>query len=153
MNKQIENTHSRPFIFSLLRASSCVRRRHAAVCEAHGLTFQQFNVLRILRGAETGGERGGLPTMEVAARMVEPEPGITRIIGQLEAMGFIHRSKGAQDARCLLCQITDAGQKALAALDLPIKTLVQELLAGLSAQEIDLISSALNRIGSEKPPA
>ena len=152
MDKRIENAYTRPFIFTLLRASSCVRRRHVAVCEAHGLTFQQFNVLRILRGAEAGAQ-GGLPTMEVAARMVESEPGITRIIGQLEAMGFIHRSKGTQDARCLLCQITDAGQKALAALDEPIKALVQELLVGLSAQEMDLISSALNRIVSKKPLA
>ena len=145
-----KDIHSRPFIFSLLRASNCVRRRHAAVCEAHGLTFQQFNVLRILRGAETGGE-GPLPTMDIAARMVEPEPGITRIIGQLETMGFIHRSKGAQDARCLLCQITDAGQEALAALDEPIRTLVQELLAELSAQEIGIVGPALERIGSKKP--
>ena len=146
-----KDIHNRPFIFSLLRASSCVRRRHVAVCEAHGVTFQQFNVLRILRGAEAGGEWGGLPTMEVAARMVEPEPGITRIIGQLETMGFIRRSKGAHDARCLLCQITEAGQQALAALDEPIRTLVQELLAELSAQEINIVGSALDRIGSKKP--
>lgn len=139
--------YHRSFMRSLLRASSYVRRRHVAVCEVYGLTFQQFNVLRILRGAELSGE-GPLPTMTVAARMVEPEPGITRIVSQLEKAKSINRIKATQDARCLLCQITTSGQEKLAALDNPIKELVQELLTQFSAEEVETIAQKLDQINS-----
>jgi hypothetical protein len=57
-----------------------VTRRLAGVVEPHGVTLQQYNVLRILRGA---GE-GGLPTLEIAQRMIEHAPGITRLLDRLE---------------------------------------------------------------------
>ncbi len=59
----------------LLRTADTVRREIASVVEPHGITLQQYNVLRILRGAGAL----GLPTLEIAARMVEQAPGITRL--------------------------------------------------------------------------
>ena len=47
-----------------MRTADLIRRQAAALVEPHGITLQQFNVLRILRGA--GGD--GLPTLEVAER-------------------------------------------------------------------------------------
>ena len=63
-----------------MRAADLVRRRVTCVLEPHDITGQQYNVLRILRGA--GAE--GLPTLEIAQRMIEQTPGITRLIDRLE---------------------------------------------------------------------
>src|SRR5207244_13083574 len=61
---------------SLLRTADVLRRLVGAVVEQKGITVQQYNVLRILRGA---GEQG-LPTLDIAERMIETTPGITRLI-------------------------------------------------------------------------
>ena len=64
----------------LFRTADLLRRRFHAVLEPKGITQQQYNVLRILRGAGDG----GLPTLTIAERMVERTPGITRLLDRLE---------------------------------------------------------------------
>src|ERR1035437_4343698 len=97
---QRELRQRRPFqsaaheaIVGLLRTADLIRRHAAAVVEPHGITTQQFNVLRILRGA--GGD--GLPTLEVGARMVEQTPGVTRLLDRLEAKDLVRRQRCPND--------------------------------------------------------
>ncbi len=71
----------------LVIAADVLRRSWAALVEQGGVTSQQYNILRILRGA---GEQG-LPTLEIAARLMEKSPGITRFIDQLESRELIER--------------------------------------------------------------
>ena len=78
-------------MLDLLRTVDVVRRFLARVVEPQGITLQQFNVLRILRGAERGSPPIGLPTLEIAERMVEHAPGITRLLDRLEAKGLVVR--------------------------------------------------------------
>ena len=54
----------------LLKTADLVRRLIARVLEPYGVTPQQYNVLRILRGAGPA----GLPTLTVAERMIEQTP-------------------------------------------------------------------------------
>ena len=67
-------------VVALLRTVDHIRRATSSVLEAYEITLQQYNVLRILRGA--GQE--GLPILEIGKRMVEQSPGITRLIDRLE---------------------------------------------------------------------
>jgi len=98
------------------------------VVEAAGITLQQFNVLRILRG---GGDEG-LPTLDVADRMIEQTPGVTRLLDRLEAKGLVRRQRCEKDRRQHLCWITEKGRDVLAALDQPILASAEENLKGLS---------------------
>lgn len=66
---------------SILRTTDYLRRFCSRVFDQHGITSQQYNVLRILRGA---GPRG-LPTLNIVERMIEQTPGITRLLDRLEA--------------------------------------------------------------------
>ena len=75
-------------LLGLMRTTDLMRRQVAAFVEPHGITLQQYNVLRILRGGGTD----GVPTLEVAERMVEQTPGITRLLDRLEAKGFVSGS-------------------------------------------------------------
>src|SRR4051812_15599075 len=63
-------------VIALLRTADLVRRQITALIEPHGITMQQFNVLRILRG----GGADGVPTLDVADRMIEQAPGVTRLL-------------------------------------------------------------------------
>lgn len=100
----------------LLRTADVLRRVLSEPTEASGITLQQYNVLRILRGA---GEEG-LPTLEIGARMIERAPGVTRLIDRLEKKGFAERRRCSPDRRQILCFITPAGRRLLAKLDQPV---------------------------------
>ena len=69
-----------------------VRRQLSEVIAPSGLTLQQYNVLRILRGA-TG---DGLCRNEVGARLVKPVPDVTRLLDRMEQMHLIERQRGGE---------------------------------------------------------
>ena len=70
-----------------------------------GVTRRQYNVLRILKGIYPGGH----PRSEIAARVVEQSPDITRIIDRLSDQGLITRKRGKTDKRESLTMITPKG--------------------------------------------
>lgn len=127
---------------SLLHTADLVRRSVGAVLDPHDITVQQFNVLRILRGA---GE-AGLPTLEIAERMVEQTPGITRLIDRLEAKQLVIRQPCSKDRRRIWCRITGEGLALLKRLDSPIRAAEQEGLGGLTASQLETLLSLLERI-------
>ncbi len=127
----------------LIRTTFAVRRRFDAEMKAHGITGQQYNVLRILRGAD-----GPLPTMDVAERMIEPEPGITRMIRRLEKKEFVARHPCPDDARRTLCALTHQGQRVLDELDGPIAQTSEHLVGDLTPELIEGVLEALERVWS-----
>lgn len=86
---------------------------------AADITRQQYNVLRILRGAGPQ----GLPTLEIAERMIERTPGVTRLLDRLERKGWIERQRSEADRRQVHCRVTRSGLALLARVD----ALVDEL--------------------------
>jgi DNA-binding MarR family transcriptional regulator len=141
----------------LLHTADRVRRALGAIFEPHGVTLQQYNVLRILRGA--GDE--GLPTLEIAHRMIEQTPGITRLLDRLEAKGLVRRERCRQDRRQVLCWVTAAGLALLADLDAPVAAGDEAVVAALSRDDqtrlvllLDAIRAGLDSpssSGSGKP--
>jgi DNA-binding MarR family transcriptional regulator len=103
-------------IIAVLRAADSLRRRYGHLLTPHGITLQQYNVLRILRGAG----RAGLPTLTIADRMIEQAPGITRLLGRLVRKGLVARSQSASDQRVVVCRITAVGRRLLRRLDGPV---------------------------------
>ena len=101
---------------ALLRTADVVRRYIARVLEPYGITPQQFNVLRILRGANAAGA-DGIPTLTIAERMIEEAPGITRLLDRLEAKGMVRRQRCPEDRRQVLCHATPQALDLLARID------------------------------------
>ena len=125
----------------LIRTADLIRRRVAVVLEPHGITVQQYNVLRILRGA---GENG-LPTLEIADRMVEQTPGITRLIDRLEGKRLVSRERCAVDRRQVFCRISSEGLALLAALDLPLQKSEEAALSVLTPSDLVKLIELLDR--------
>jgi len=129
-------------MLGLLRTANILRHRIAAVTEPHGVTVQQYNVLRILRGA--GSEP--LPTLEIGERMVEQSPGVTRLIDRLEGQGLVSRERCVQDRRQVLCQITPKGCALLEATDPDVDDLEGSALDVLEPVEQEALIGLLDRI-------
>ena len=133
-----ELKQTRPFhspaheaVVSVLRTAALLQRHLALVVERGGVSLQQYNVLRILRGA--GDE--GLPTLAIRDRMIEEAAGITRLLDKLERAGYVVRERCTPDRRQVLCRITPAGNAVLAKLDQPVNALNDAALATLDATQ------------------
>jgi len=127
MSQADSPTHTKAAVLGILRAADLLRRRGTALLAPHGLTIQQFNVLRILRGARPD----GLCTLTIAERMIEQTPGITRLIDRLEAKKLVARVRSEEDRRQVWCRITPAGLQLLARLDGPVGDLDRAMVARL----------------------
>src|SRR3954454_23431682 len=113
-------------MLNLLRTADQVQIHFTRLFREYGLTSSQYNVLRILRG-----EGKPLPILEIAQRTVTVVPGITGLIDRLEQAGMVRRQRCAEDRRVIYVAITDAGKKALADLDEPVREAHRKALAGL----------------------
>ncbi len=126
----------------LLRTADVLRHVLADQVRAGGITLQQYNVLRILRGA--GDE--GLPTLEIADRMIERAPGVTRLIDRLEKKGFAERRRCSPDRRQILCFITEAGLRLLAKLDGPVTSAEEAFAQSLGRTTVRRLNRALETL-------
>lgn len=146
---QTEIRQTRPFAsageeagLSLMRTTDLLQRRIATVVEPHGITPQQYNVLRILRGSHPN----RLPTLEIATRMVEQAPGITRLLDRLEAKELVERKRCDEDRRRVYCAITKRGLTLLAALDAPVSVTVEESFRPLTKDRIQQLIRLLDSL-------
>jgi DNA-binding MarR family transcriptional regulator len=99
-------------LLSVAVAASAINDQVDGVCERHGLTRSQYNVLRILRGVHPDGHS----RCEVACRMVERAPDITRLVDRLQARGLVRRTRGRSDQRQAIARITAKGLRLLETL-------------------------------------
>ncbi|HEV8579625.1 MAG TPA: MarR family transcriptional regulator [Thermoanaerobaculia bacterium] len=137
-------SQSQEVVVALLRTADLVRRIVGRVLEPYGITPQQYNVLRILRGA---GEQG-LPTLEIGERMIEQTPGITRLLDRLEAKKLVRRERCREDRRQVLCWLTAAGLGLVERLDEPIDSADAEAVAMLGTEEQEKLLRLLDAIRS-----
>jgi len=146
---QRELKQDRPFtsaaqeaMLGVLRTADQITRRVAVVLEPLGVSTQQYNVLRILRGAGPA----GLPTLEIGDRMIEQAPGITRLVDRLVDHGWADRLRCTNDRRVVYCRITPAGLELLANADQPVAEVEATLMAELSEAEQRTLIALLDRV-------
>lgn len=136
---------AREVAMALLRTADAVRSNLSGAIEGCGITLQQYNVLRILRGAH----HDPLPTLEIGKQMIERQPGITRLLDRLEAKELVRRERCRADRRRMHAWITADGLDLLEGLDAPIDDAVEAALASLSDQERETLIRLLRRIGRQ----
>lgn len=146
---QAEIRQTKPFrsagqeaFLGILRTADVLRRAATRMLEPHGVTLQQYNVLRILRGA---GE-AGLPTLAIGERLIEEAPGITRLLDRMEARGWVRRERRPGDRRQVICRSTRSGLELLARLDPLTGATNKSATAALSKRELERLIGFLDRI-------
>lgn len=122
----------------LLRTSDVLARRIAYVLKNADLSSNQYNVLRILRGAPEG-----LPCGEIGSRMITRDPDITRLLDRLEKRALISRCRETKDRRMVLTRISPEGLKLLSQLDEPVQQAHQEQLGHLGKERLRALAELL----------
>lgn len=129
-------------MLNLLVASSHVRQLVDDACAPHGITLGQYNALRILRGAHPT----GYPRGEIAARMVERAPDVTRLIDRLERRGLVERARVPEDRRLSITRITKAGLDLLRKTDPHIHDIQRRFAARVPSRDLRELSRICEQI-------
>lgn len=108
----------------------------------HGLTGTQYNVLRILRGAEPH----GLGCSSIGERMISHDPDMTRLLDRMEKLGLISRQRQTDDRRVIKTRISRAGLSLLKALDQPVRELHQRQFGHLPPARLNALSELLEEV-------
>jgi DNA-binding MarR family transcriptional regulator len=122
----------------LLRTTDMLSRSLVGILKAEDLSANQYNVLRILRGAHDA-----LPCGEIASRMITRDPDITRLLDRLEKRGLISRCRETKDRRMVMAGITPEGLKLLSRLDEPIEEAHRKRLGHLGRERLRTLTELL----------
>jgi DNA-binding MarR family transcriptional regulator len=122
---------------NLLRSADCLQRAFQRKTRGWGVTTTQYNVLRILRGAEPD----GLTCASIGRRMIAADPDITRLLNRLKVLKLIRQRRDRHDRRVVWTQISETGLELLRVMDPVVQRTPQELFSHMSSEEL----SALNR--------
>jgi len=136
---KIEIAQERPFssveeeaVLNLMRTSDTLHRAFHRRIRKWGITSTQYNVLRILRGAQPH----GLTCAAIGDRMITAEPDITRLLGRLKTLKLIRQHRDREDRRVVWTQISEAGLELLKSMDTVVEQLPREMLGHISQSDL-----------------
>ncbi len=126
-------------LLSLQRTADQLQWRVSELLKPYGISPTQYNALRILRGAREQGRS----CSEIAERMINRDPDITRLIDRLERRGLVQRAREEKDRRVVIARITPAGLELLKGLDRPVEQLTRKILGHLGNQRLTTLIKLL----------
>lgn len=128
---------------AILKIADSLSQDAEKLIKSAGLTSANYNVLRILRGAEPD----GLLCRGIAERMISRDPDMTRLLDRMEKHGWITRQRQQDDRRVIKTRITSEGLKLLKKLDQPVHDLHKEQFRHMSAARLKLLAELLSEVG------
>ena len=141
ISKDIKTTfpnHKVKAILNIIYTANWISSIQNEFFKPYGISPQQFNILRILRGA---GEP--IKVQTIKERMLERAPNATRLMDKLCDKQLINRLACPEDRRVVHIEITDDGLKLLTAISKDFK---DDLLENLTEEEAVQLSNLLDRI-------
>jgi len=129
-------------LISIVRTAELIKRVQSSVFRNYGLSFPQYNVLRVLDASKGGRDK----ISDVSRTMLVPGANITGLAKRLEVGGFIHRKSDPSDERVTILEITDKGRKALKTIEREKDDATAYLLKKLSETEKEDILEKVERL-------
>ena len=139
--------HEDQAFIALQKAADALGQQADQLIKAHGLTGAQYNVLRILRGAEPD----GLACTDIADRMISHDPDMTRLLYRMEKRSLITRQRQREDRRVVKTRITTDGLQLLRRLDQPVRELHKRQFGNFPAARLKTLKELLDQILANKP--
>ncbi len=134
-------SEDRAFI-ALQKAADKLALQAEQLLKSNGLTGAQYNVLRILRGAEPQ----GLACSSIAERMISHDPDVTRLLDRMEKRRLITRHRQSDDRRVVKTRITSGGLELLKRLDPMVRELHKRQFAHIAAARVRILADLLDEI-------
>jgi len=113
----------------------------SSVLKQHGLTMEQFNVMRILKGKHPE----ALCVKNIGSRMIEKNSNVPRIIDRMILKGFAVRTQSPEDRRETLVSLTDKGISQLARANEAMTTLANTIVS-LDSQQAEQLNDILEAL-------
>ena len=132
---------------SLMLAADHLLRGEVEVLRVADLTFPQYNVLRILRGARPE----ALACGTISQRMLTRDSDLTRLLDRLEEQGLVRRVRDSRDRRMVTAAITDAGLQLLRRLDGPIERVHRDQLTHIPRKQLETLYALAEAIRKGTP--
>ena len=131
---------------NIVRTATTLQDAVDALLKPYGISGTQYNVLRILRGAEPA----GLCRNELRDRLLTRMPDVTRLLDRMETAGLVARTREQHDRRLVATAITPEGRRLVDELDAPMAMLHQQRLGHLSATQLSTLVDLLTLV-RERP--
>jgi DNA-binding MarR family transcriptional regulator len=132
---------------AILKTADGLSQQAEQLIKSAGLTMAQYNVLRILRGAEPE----GLLCRGISDRMISRDPDITRLLDRMENHGWITRQREKEDRRVVRTHITEEGLAVLQKLDQPVRELHKGQFSHMSAPQLKTLAKLLEEVEKREP--
>jgi DNA-binding MarR family transcriptional regulator len=128
-------------LVSLLRTTDVLHERFEQIVRPFNISMTQYNVLRILRGAEPSGRTCG----EIGERMIAREPDVTRLLERMDKAGLIRRTRDSADRRVVVTRINASGLKLLDEMEPKMREL-DGLLKPMGERKIEAMLKLLDEV-------
>jgi DNA-binding MarR family transcriptional regulator len=146
LRRRIRQTHFhspvQEAVLNLIVAGNYIREQSEKIVAAFSVTLPQYNVLRILRGVHPEGH----PRCDIAARMLDRAPDVTRIIDRLEEKKLVERDRAGRDRRHSITRITEEGLALLARMEPAMASAFSALEERLSFRDARDLSRICEKI-------
>lgn len=123
---------------ALLRAREALMQRFRPMLASHGLTEQQWRVLRALAA------HGELEVSRLAEKALILGPSLSRILRHFEAEGLVEKTRDPNDRRRFGLTLTDAGRAVIARVQPDSEAIYAEIEALLGAEEMRALVARIN---------
>lgn len=128
-------------IISLIFHGYILRKKEDEFIKKYGVSFEQFNVLRIINGSE----RKRLTVKEIAVRMIEKNSNVPRIVDKLEIKKMVTRENDKKDKRVTFVSLANKGVMLLSEIKNPLEDFEQKLIK-LNSEEAELLNNLLEKV-------
>jgi DNA-binding MarR family transcriptional regulator len=126
---------------NILFTSGWLSGVHNKTLKKYGISTQQFNILRILRGQYPKTANVSL----LVERMLDKSSNVTRLLDKLVAKGLVTRESCSEDRRKFNITITPKGLELLSSLDTEVNEM-ENILKNITEEEATLVSDLLDKL-------
>lgn len=137
--KTFRNEHQKAMI-NLIYTYNWLTERSRPIFERYDITSQQFNILRILRGASEP-----LSTMQIRQRMLDKMSDTSRLVDRMIKKGFVKKVVCKADKRLVDVTIAEKGRKLLEQMD-QCEAEIDALIKNISEEQAVALNSLLDAI-------
>ena len=135
-------SETKRLVLNLIVTANFISEEMQEVLKPYGISSQQFNVLRILRGQK--GKPANLGTIQ--ERMVSKMSNTTRLVDKLIEKGFCQRITCPSNRRKVEITITEAGQELLKEIDPLVESMENRFSEKLTTKELTDLNNKLNEL-------
>lgn len=129
-------------LMAIVRAAENFKRSHSAVFRNYGLSFPQYNVLRVIEASKNSQNK----MSDVSRIMLVPGANITGLAKRLEKDGFIIKKSDPKDERVTILEVTPKAKRTLKNIEMDKDARLESMLKSFSHDEKLELLSKVKRI-------